>query len=644
MTAGHPGDDTLAEPARQGSGAPVILRILATSDLHMHLLPWDYYTDKPSRTRGLSLVASLITKARAEVDHALLLDNGDFLQGSPIGDFIAETSALPPDTVHPMIAALNHLAYDAVCAGNHEFSHGLEFLDQALSKARFPVLSANIATALGEGPRADKYRFTPSVILTRMIDLDGQEPRPLKIGLVGLTPAQVVQWERETLGDQIKARNILEAAAYQLTQLRAQGADIVITLAHSGLGDPSASFDQENAVIRLANDLDFDAIIAGHTHNVFPGTDFLGSAGFDPVAGLINGRPVVMPGFYGSHLGVIDLSIVPKGPSGWDLVASKVSVRPVFRRSPSGTIVATIKEDPAIRDLARVAHNHTRRWARRKIGQTDTELHSYFALISPSTSVRLVTRAQTDHVEQALRGSLWAGLPILSAAAPFRTGGRSGPESYTHIPAGPITLRNIADLYSFPNTIIALTLNGAGVKDWLERAAALFHTIQPGAQDAELINSDMPGFDFDLIDGLDYEIDLSRPAKYDAAGRVIDQMASRVVSITHMGADLDKSSRFVLATNSYRMGGGGGYSMARDNRIILRGGQSTPSILAAYVARLGTIDQEVTPNWRFTAMPGTTVGFDTSPLAAAFVTKVPGLNISPMEQTAAGFKRFRLRL
>jgi 2',3'-cyclic-nucleotide 2'-phosphodiesterase/3'-nucleotidase len=632
---------------QNGGDLPVdtaVLRILATSDLHMHLLPWDYYTDKPSRMRGLSQLASLISAARGEVTHSILVDNGDFLQGSPIGDFIADSAAFSADSIHPMIAAMNYLAYDAVCIGNHEFSHGLEFLDSALSNATFPALSANILIKRGGTPAQDITLRPPTTMITRMIDIAGQPARPLTIGLVGLTPSQVVNWEREILGGKLEVRGILEAARYHAQQLRLQGADLVIALAHSGLGDVNAGPEQENSVIGLAQSVDFDAIIAGHTHNVFPGPDFGPTGILDPHQGLIFDKPVVMPGFYGSHLGVIDLELRPKPCGGWSLVGCQSKLRPVFKRTPRGQIRGTVPEDQTIREIARPAHDLTRRWARRKIGTTDVPLHSYFALVTPCASVRLVSQAQADFVRQALRGSVWEGLPILSAAAPFRTGGRSGPENYTQVPAGPISLRNIADLYSFPNTLIALLMSGAEVCDWLERSAAQFRTIRPGSIDSEVINHDMPGFDFDLIDGLRYEIDLSRDAKYDATGRLINAAAGRVVNITQGGAALDPSARFILATNSYRVGGGGGYTMAREQRVILRGGQSIRSILATYVSRLGSITFQDNPVWRFAPMPGTSISFLTSPVADPAACAETRFEAMPPDGTENGFRRFRLSL
>jgi 2',3'-cyclic-nucleotide 2'-phosphodiesterase/3'-nucleotidase len=632
---------TAALSATAASSA-ITLRILATSDLHMNLLPWDYFTDKPSRSRGLSLIGGLIAQARAEVPLSVLVDNGDFLQGSPLGDLIADSAILPADAVHPMIAAMNHLSYDAACLGNHEFSHGVEFLERSASKANFPILSANMLTEIGSFPESDQPFFPATALLTRMIDLPGKAPRPLKIGLVGLTPSQVVHWEREVLKDRIKERPILVAAKHQLAQLRKSGADLVIALAHSGLGAPQALPDQENTVIRLARELDFDAIIAGHTHNVFPGPDFSASDGFDPEGGLIAGIPVLMPGFYGSHLGVIDLALSPMRGGGWSVVSNKVSLRPVFKRGPSGQIFVAVKEDPAIRAIAAQSHARARRWARRKIGESACPLTSHFSLIAPSQSTRIVTQAQADHVSQTLRGSVWEGLPIVSAAAPFRTGGRSGPENYTEIPAGPLTLRNIADVYSFPNTIIALLMTGAQLKDWLERAAALFFQIVPGAQDQPLIDPEMPGFDYDQIDGLDYVVDLSRPARYDAIGRLINPQGGRITDLMHDGAALDMTARFVMATNSYRLGGGGGYVTAGDRRVLMRGGQSIRAILAAYVARLGNVGDDAPPNWRFAPMPGTTVSFLSAP--SAYPSGPDAARLLSLGQTAAGFQKFRLSL
>ncbi len=632
-------------PKKNGSGTDhTVLRILATSDLHMHLLAWDYFSDRPAKTRGLSLLAGLIAKARAEVPHSLLVDNGDFLQGSPLGDFLAETRYVPPDGLNPMIAAMNHLAYDAAALGNHEFSHGLDYLEAALPQAKFPVLSANILRALGGTPHEDLPLVAQTTLITRHLCCPDGTTRPITIGLVGLTPGQVVNWEREVLEGRIVARDMMEAASHHLKKLRMAGADLVIALAHSGLGDATAPDNQENNVIRLAQALDFDAIVAGHTHNRLPGPDFSVSPTIDPVQGRVCGTPTVMPGFFGSHLGVIDLHLIPQSGPGWALIDSNVELRPVFRYGPSGRATSVVKQDPAILAIARHSHDSTRRWSRRKIGMTTQDLNSHFALIGPTPAVRLVARAQAEHIAQSLRGTLWTGLPILSAAAPFRTGGHSGPDNYTQVPAGPISLRNIADLYLFPNSVIALLLYGHEVADWLERAAAMFHQIPQGAQNAPLINEAMPGFEFDQIEGLDYEIDLTRAPKFDINGTRRPLEAGRVRNIVQDGKPLNPNARYILVTNTYRLGGGGGYDMARSERVVLRGGPSVRAILASYVARTGTVNLDNKPNWRLTLGFGGSVTFCTSPQARAPVSNPQTAVLTALGPTQDGFQSFRLSL
>ncbi|MGQ0611044.1 MAG: 5'-nucleotidase C-terminal domain-containing protein [Paracoccaceae bacterium] len=288
----------------------------------------------------------------------------------------------------------------------------------------------------------------------------------------------------------------------------------------------------------------------------------------------------------------------------------------------------------------------TRRWARRRIGDIGAPLHSYFALARPSAAVSLVAQAQAEYLRRALRGTPWDGLPVLSAAAPFRSGGRSGPGNYTFVPTGPISLRNIADLYSFPNTPVGFLLTGAEVVEWLERAAAQFCTIMPGARDAELINAAMPGFDFDMIHGLSYRFDLSGPSRYDVTGRLTDPAARRLRDVRHAGGPIDPAALFVLASNSYRLGGGGGYPGAQDSRAILRGGEAIRSILAAHVAALGRLDPASSDEgaWGFVPMPGTSVTFHSAAEAGAHIAPQDQGRLSPLDLTEGGFRRFRLDL
>ena len=298
--------------ATKGASAPsgdiVALRILATTDMHMNVLPYDYLADRPSGRGGLARTASLIARRRAEVDNCLLLDNGDFLEGTPLGDFAARRTA-GMDRPHPAIAAMNALAYDAAALGNHDFSFGLAFLRGATDRARFPVLAANLHVRRGRG-------FAPYAIVDRSLrDVAGRQV-PMRIGLVGFLPPQTAEWDRDLSSDLI-CDDIVATAGRIVPQMRRAGAQIVIALAHTGIGDPAARPGMENAATALAATPGIDAVIAGHTHQVFPGRDFRAIPGIDPQRGTLAGKPAVMAGFGGSHLGVIDLRLRRDGAGGF---------------------------------------------------------------------------------------------------------------------------------------------------------------------------------------------------------------------------------------------------------------------------------------------------------------------------------------
>lgn len=628
-------------PLDTGGEGQFRLRILATSDLHVHITPWDYYADHASAAAGLARTASLIAEARAEVTTCLLLDNGDFLQGSPMGDVEALRGG--PQVRHAMIAAMNALGYDAGNLGNHEFSKGLDFLLNALGQARFPIVCANIARSLGATPLQDQMLVPPSVILDREVS-DGHGNRlPLRIGIIGLLPPQTTQWDRALLGDTLVTRDIVDAAAAHVPALRAAGADIVVALSHSGIGAPHPLPQMEDATTALAALPGIDALVAGHTHQTFPSATFPASASVDPQRGLLWGKPAVMPGFHGSHLGVIDLTLELKGES-WQVTSSHAALRPIARRTRTGRIVPLTPSAPAILAIAKPAHAATRRWAQHAIGHSPDPLHSYFALVAPCPLVRLIARAQGDHVAARLQGGPYAHLPLLSAAAPFHAGGRGGPENFTAIPPGPLVLRHALDLYPHPNTVAAVLVTGQEVALWLERSFSLFHQVTPGGHDAPLINPDFPSFNFDLIEGVTWQVDLTQAPRFDTRGQELNTTARRIHSLTYLGKPLDPQARFILATNSYRAAGSGGFAGAEPDRIILSGPDSNRDILLSHIARHTPLPTAGPPNWRFAPIGGTTALLLTAPQATAHLPDITHMTPEPLDLTPDGFRRFRLHL
>lgn len=597
------------------------LRLLATCDLHAHLMPWDYVTDEPA-SLGLAQLAPLIRTLRDEVRNCILLDNGDFLQGSPLGDWQERHGK----AAHPMVVAMNALGYDAGTLGNHEFSHGLAFLERALSDARFPVVSANLG-------RGDGSPLVPAfVMLERTVtDTTGQD-WPLRIAITGFAPPQTALWEALRLNGAVRSDDILTAAARTLAGLATERPDLTVALAHSGIGASVPHRNMENAAIPLASLPQIDVIVTGHTHLVFPDAQAVDlPEAADATAGTIYGKPAVMAGFHGSHLGVIDLELT-KGPQGWQVSSHRV------RAVKSPAIPAA---DPELARLAAPEHHATVTAMRRPLGQTTRLLHSNFALVAPCATLRLIAQAQREHWKRHVPSRV-AHLPLLAAVAPFRTGGRGGPDNYSHIPPGPILLRHISDLYSHPNTPVLLDLSGAEIADWLERAAIIFHQIAPGATDAPLIRPDIPGFDFDLIHGVSFRIDLSQPPRFDAKGTLIDTDAHRITALSLAGRPLAPEGRYLLATNSYRAGsaiypGTGRPPVARSDLAIA-------DLIASHVAAHSTIDIGAGNVWGFAAMPGTTVLFETGPKAEHLAADIAQFRPEVLGKSTAGFLRFRLSL
>jgi 2',3'-cyclic-nucleotide 2'-phosphodiesterase/3'-nucleotidase len=618
------------------------LRIMETTDLHVHVFPYDYYADKPRDTIGLARTASLIQGIRDEASNSLLIDNGDFLQGNPMGDYIAYERGMKDGDMHPVIEAMNTLGFDASTLGNHEFNYGLDFLMKSLAGADFPVVNANIALELGSDPTQDKTLIPPYVILDHtVIDGAGAE-QPIKVGLIGFTPPQVMNWDRRHLEGKVQARDILETARAYIPQMKEQGADIIIVLSHSGIGAADASDGMENASVPLAGLDGVDAILTGHSHLVFPSPSYADFVGADVDAGTLMGTPATMGGFWGSHMGLIDL-LIEKDGNEWRVVSAVSEARPISKRNEDRSTTALVESDEAILASVQAEHDETLAYVRRAVGKTDAPLHSYFALVADDPSVQIVSIAQLWYIEQMMKGTEHEGLPILSAAAPFKAGGRGGPEYFTDVPKGDVAIKNVSDLYLYPNTARAVRVTGQQVKDWLERSAGIFNQVSPGAQDVVLLNPAFPSYNFDVIDGVEYQIDLSQPSKFDPKGVSMDENANRIVNLTYNGAPLDMDAEFIIATNNYRAGGGGSFPGASAETTVFEGPDTNRDVIVRYIVEKGTISPRADGNWSFAPMERTTVLFDTGPAASAYLDQV-NIDIEEAGEGPDGFTRFRIAL
>ena len=619
------------------------LRIMETTDLHVHVMPYDYYGDKPVDTVGLARTAAHISDIRAEATNSMLVDNGDFLQGNPMGDYMAYEKGMKEGDLHPVIAAMNTVGFEASTLGNHEFNYGLDFLMKSLAGASFPVISANVVTEAGATATADKTLVKPYVILDKtVVDGDGAE-HSVKVGLIGFVPPQIMTWDRRHLEGNVTARDIVETAKAWVPQMKEEGAQIIIALSHSGIGSAQWEEGMENASVPLAEVDGIDALMTGHSHLVFPGPDYEGWDGLDAAEGTIHGKPAVMGGFWGSHLGVIDLMLEFDGGE-VRVVNAASEVRPIYQRNEDRSITPTVESVPEVEASVADAHAATLEYVRRAVGKTSAPLYSYFALVADDPSVQIVSQAQLWYIAEMMKGTEYESLPLLSAAAPFKAGGRGGPEYFTDVPAGDVAIKHVSDLYLYPNTVRAVKINGAQLKGWLERSAGMFNQITPGEADQVLLNPDFPSYNFDVIDGVTYQIDLSQPMMFDRDGEVINEGTQRIVNLQYNGEPVTDDMEFVVATNNYRAGGGGHFPGADGSTIIFEGPDTNRDVIVRYIVDQGTINPSADANWTFAPLEGTTVLFDTGPKAVDYLADVKGVSIEAAGDGPDGFARFRITL
>ena len=591
----------------------VDLRIVGTTDIHSFLTDFDYYKDAPTEKFGFTRAASLIRQARAEVKNSVLVDNGDLIQGNPIADYQAAVG-YKEGKPNPAVDCLNAMHYEVGTLGNHEFNYGLDYLADAIKQAKFPIVNANVVKVGTEEPY-----YTPYVIQEKTVVDNKGKSHKLKIGYIGFVPPQIMVWDKANLMGKVETRDIVKSAQKYVPEMKKKGADIIVALAHTGPSDEPYHEGAENSAFYLADVPHIDAVIFGHSHRLFPNKEFAKSPNADIAKGTVKGVPESMAGYWANNISVVDL-VLSEHNGKWIVTDGKAVLRPIYDAENKKALA---ENDPEMTALLKETHEATRKFVSQPIGKATDNMYSYLALVQDDPTIQIVNQAQKAYVEKVAPSvPAMAGLPILSAGAPFKAGGRKNdPTGHTEVNKGELTFRNAADLYLYPNTLVVVKVIGEQLKEWLECSAGMFKQIDPASDKPQSL-LDWEGFrtyNFDVIDGVNYEYDLTQPPRYDGECKLINPDAHRVVNLTYQDKPVDPKAEFLIATNNYRAYGNK-FPGTGDKHIVYASPDENRQVLADYIKATSEKDGAVNPradkNWRFVPIKGNDkldVRFETSP-------------------------------
>ncbi|WP_433121315.1 bifunctional metallophosphatase/5'-nucleotidase [Micromonospora sp. CA-246542] len=545
------------------------LTLLGTSDTHGNVYNWDYYRDaeyddSKHNDVGVAKLATLINQIRRERrgKATLVLDAGDTIQGTPLATYYAKQEPITATgEKHPMARAMNVIDYDAVTLGNHEFNYGLPLLDLWIRQLGFPALAANAVNA-----RTGKPAFLPYVI--KKVSLGFAAPT-LRVGILGLTNPGVAIWDRGNVEGKLRFDDMIATAAKWVPIMRARGADIVLISAHGGDSGTSSygpELPNENPVALIAQQVPgIDAILFGHAHNEVVERF---------VTNEQTGTQVLLsePSKWGQRLTRMDFTLT-REHGRWTIT----------KKAATMLNTNTVVEDPKVLAAVRAQHAKTVAYVNQVVATSTVELSAAESRYKDTPILDFINHVQTEVVGAALTGTAYADLPVLSIAAPF---------SRTAVfPAGDVKIRDVAGLYVYDNTLEAVVLSGAEVRAYLEYSAKFFRTLAPGAPvDPEQISDPaVPDYNYDVISGLDYDIDISKP------------VGQRITRLVLPGTDtpVADDAQFVVAVNNYRRSGGGNFPGIVKTQVY-NAQQEIRQLLIDWAQAKGTInpDDFFQPNWR----------------------------------------------
>jgi 2',3'-cyclic-nucleotide 2'-phosphodiesterase/3'-nucleotidase len=606
-------------------GTTVTLALMETTDIHANVMSYNYYALAEDTSLGLERTSTLVQAARTENPNNVLLDDGDVIQGTLLGDLQAVTKPVACSDTMAVHKAMNAMKYDGGGFGNHEFNYGLPLLSQITNTdfgipgvtkpagtcgaPSFPLVLTNVTGVASGKPIVQPYSLLARTFSATKPDGSKLDVK-MNIGIMSFVPPQILEWDQKNLAGKVAVGGVQEAAKQYVPEMRSKGADLVVALSHGGLDTSAYSPKMENGSYHLTT-TGIDALLIGHSHLIFPKGKETGAAALDPsfaaipasanvdaVNGFVNGVPTVMAQSWGRRLGIIKMTLAYTGGK-WVVQPTKTTVESRGFKYTDGTTL--VKADPAIAPLVATEHAATIAYAKQPLGvTTDFEMSAYFALAGDVSAIQLVNQAQLDYVKKFIATSTdatiasYKNIPVISCSAPFKAG-RNGPTDFTDVAPGasaaaPVGLqvRNPGDLYLYSNNNLqAVKIKGSDLKAWLETAARQFGQIDPAkTTEQDLVPSYGTIYNYDVFyaenNALTYQIDVTKPA------------GSRISGLTYLGKAVADGDDFIVATNDYRAGGGGAVPGIDGSKTIIKSPDANQTVVSNYLIAQGAATGKVT--------------------------------------------------
>ncbi|QWW19889.1 5'-nucleotidase C-terminal domain-containing protein [Schaalia sp. 19OD2882] len=579
------------DTARPAPAASPTLTVLATTDVHGHIHDWDYFKGgRPDKGKdfGLSRLGDAIETIRAErgADSVLTVDNGDAIQGTPLTYLAAkQPNLLTGGPIHPMARAFNLLKYDVTVVGNHEFNYGLDLLRSYDGQLDAPLLGANVVKAGTTEPWLPPYTMVDKVV-------DGHR---VKVGVLGLVTPGVRIWDKANVQGVLEFRDTTTVAKEYVPRLKAEGADVVVVLAHTGVGNATSWVPEdleENSAQFLSTMVnDIDVLVIGHTHQDVPVT----------VSTAPDGDPVVVtqPKNWAASLSEVRLPLAfdadGKASVAWPAADASATIPSWVTRHSAADMHdnGTIDTDP----ILTADHEATIRYVNQVVADAVVAMPAGTARYEDTPILDFIGKVMVDTVTEGVKGTSAASLPVIAQVSPF--------SKDAVFPKGPVTIKDIAGLYIYDNTLLGVEVTGAQIKDYLEYSAKYFKQLPQGATldpdtdlNAEYNGRPTPDYNYDVLTGVTYTIDVSRPA------------GQRILNLAWQGKPLASDQKFVLAINNYRQAGGGGYPHVTTAPVVYDELVEIRQQLIDHAQKVRTIDPAdfFVKNWTLTTryVPPTT--------------------------------------